>query len=257
MSLNQTRVRLARLERLAQSDDVKVENKKLSLESPIDPELVKAITDEYDFIEEVFTSRAGRWRGPLATDPETPEEIQARARIAELAKTIGCPPCYGFVEYWKDDTRLHEKIDDNEKAQVKVRMEIFWHSPEGQARIRLDRLENGPGLIDPAGFKEIERLLKLYPEPWANPTNTGHVSWLIQKRGKLADRKRRAEKHQHRIKQRDELGRSSRTKPSIGNLLYAPPAIARYFELLRKTESLPAKTASHIIGLSACSSRNH
>jgi len=102
-----------------------------------------------------------------------------RERIAERAKTISCPPSYGLREFWIDNDRVPEylfEIEEEEEkvqmAEAKVRMEAFKQSPEGRARIRLHELENGPGLRTAAEREEIDRLLKLYPEPWCSPKET-------------------------------------------------------------------------------------
>jgi hypothetical protein len=236
MTIKQLRARLDRLERSIKLDDPKVEQKKLPFEFPIDPALAKEILDEQRFLHAVRSSRG--FRSISRGDPETPEESLAGARIVELARTISCPTHYGFKQFWSDHKRVNElfvekeAISDAEEAQVTARMEAFKQSPEGRARIRLDELENGPGLITPAALEEMERLLKLYPEPWADPRYTNHVRWLIDKRGTPKDRKRRAEKHQRWIKER-EAARRSEIKPKKKKL-YTQWDVSRYIEVLRK-----------------------
>jgi hypothetical protein len=229
MTIKQLRARLGRLEQSAKLNEAKVEEGKLRFDFPIDPALAKAILDEYEFLQEVKFSRGFR-----RVDPDTPEESLARARIVELAKAISCPPRYGFNEFWNDHERVtrlfwKDAMTDAEEAQVRARMEAFKQSPEGRARIRLDALEK-PGLLSPAEYEEMERLLKLYPEPWADPGATSHVSWLIDERGTPEDRKRRVEKYELWIKERDAR---SKLKPKKTKL-YTQWDVTRYIEMLRK-----------------------
>jgi hypothetical protein len=206
MTIKQFRSRLDCLERSAKSNEVKREESKLPFEFPIDPAVVKAMWVEHEVIRDFFYLHPNG-------GPDTPEVSQARARLAELAEKIGCPPCYGFIEFWNDHDRLSRMIwDDDARAQIMARMEAFEQSPEGRARIRLDYLEKGPVFIGPAEYEELERLLKLYPEPWAQPKWSGYVSYLLKERGTPEDRKRRAEKDQRRIKERAERSLESKKK---------------------------------------------
>src|SRR5262249_422263 len=161
MSIRQLKTRLDRLEK-----EVKGEERKIPFNFALDPALVKAMSDDYDRLDALDFARVEYWRGPLHPDypiPDTPEIRALRERIAETAKTISCPPSYGFREFWIDNDRgpeyLFELEEEEEKvqiAEVKVRMEAFKQSPEGRARIRLHELENGPGLRTAAEREEID-----------------------------------------------------------------------------------------------------
>src|SRR5262249_45795483 len=75
------------------------------------------------------------------TEQDTQEEHAIRAHMMKTTEMIGCPPCYGFKEYWSDHEWFYEiwapseRPSDDEKAQATARMEAFKQSPEGRARI--------------------------------------------------------------------------------------------------------------------------
>jgi len=87
MTSRQLRARLARLEQSAKSKKVKVEERKLPFEFPIDPALAKAIKEDYDHLTEDYDHP---WRN------DAPEHRALRARIDENTKTITFLPSYGF-----------------------------------------------------------------------------------------------------------------------------------------------------------------
>jgi hypothetical protein len=218
MTRKQIRARLDRLELSARAKETKREEAyKPPVDFPIDPAVVQEIEDEYAFLFEVKFPRYNSW-----TDGErpTPEETQTRARIAALASTIHCPPSYGFQQYWEDDEYRRGRQNDPEKAQARARMEAYKQSPEGRARLRLNDLENGDGLRGLAAYEEMERLLKLYPQPWCNPRVTYLVTMLLQKRGTPKDRKLHAEKHQYWINKSKERDRSKIKPGRIGTTHY-------------------------------------
>lgn len=234
MSTKQIRARLERLELIAKSKRTEEEEeKKLPFDFPIDPKVVQEIDDEHEFLKQVKSPFCDGWR---RESPATPEEIETRARIAALARAIGCPPCYGFKEYWDDEDRLtnlhRPRPSKAESAQAQARMEAYKASPEGQARLRLDYLENGSGLLTPTTYEEMERLIKLYPEPWAQPKWTNLVSSLLNQRGTSKDRKLRFEKHQRWIKEREERLRSKVKPPK--RQLGVDWRVKKYIEALRK-----------------------
>lgn len=230
MTTKQLRARLTQLERSARSKDEKAGERSVPFDFPIDAAVIRAIADEEDFIEYVAFSRPDRLFGLTRVDPDTPEESQAHARIAELAKSISCPPSYGFNEFWKDENRSRDwKCKKNERPLINARMHAYKHSPEGRARLRLDYLLR-TAFLDPAKLEELERLLKLYPEPWADPTWTNYVRWMIVERGTPADRKLRMEKHERRRREKEECRKIERKST------YERPAVrkvAKYFDLLR------------------------
>ena len=61
-----------------------------------------------------------------------------------------------------------DDIDDLE-AQSIARAEAFKQTPEGRGRLRLEELLRARRWKSAAEHDEIERLLKLYPEPWQHP----------------------------------------------------------------------------------------
>ena len=158
--------------------------------------------DECAFLFEVKFKRFNFWTNGKR---RTPEEIQTRARIAALASTIHCPPSYGFLQYWEDvEYRRGLQFYDPERALVRARMEAYKQTPEGRARVRLDYLENGDGYRGLAAYEEMDRLIKLYPEPWCDPRETHRVRYKLKERGTPKDRKLRAEKHQRWINNWEE-----------------------------------------------------
>jgi site-specific DNA-cytosine methylase len=207
MSIRQLRTRLDRLARSAKLKEGKGEERKVPFNFALDPALVKAMSDDWDQLNKLKLPHPvyGIW----APGPDTPEQRAVRERIAERAKTINCPPSYGFKEFWVDADWLSEVTREprskSEKAEAKVRMEAFKESPEGRARIRLHELENAPGLITAAECEEIDRLLKLYPEPWCSPKWTNYVSDVITNRPEA--RKERL-KHPHWIAKREARERA-------------------------------------------------
>src|SRR5262249_45376997 len=102
MSIRQLRKRLDRLARSAKWKEVKGEERKILFNFPLDPAVVKAMSDDLDQLRGREGQYVDYWRGPFhpdypdIRDPETPEMRVIRERIAERAKTIGCPPSYGF-----------------------------------------------------------------------------------------------------------------------------------------------------------------
>jgi len=201
MSTKNLRGRLDQLEQRRQSSEAKAEKKVLPFEFPIDPAVV----------EELAIGRQSLDKGPSHREPETPEEIRTKARMAALARTIRCPPSYGFKEYWNDtgwwgtiSKQMNDVESEEDRNHRLARMAAYEQSPEGQARRRLNDLENGVPLIliGPAEFEERERLIKMYPEPWVHPGSTSQVEMLLERRGTLEDRKWLAEKHQRWIKER-------------------------------------------------------
>ena len=204
MTLKQIRGRLDRLELSARAKEIKREETYTppSYDFPIDPAVVQEMQDECAFLFEVKFFRLNFWTNG---ERRTPEEIQTRARIAALASTIHCPPSYGFQQYWEDvKYRRGLQIYDPERALARVRMEAYKQTPEGHARVRLDYLENGDGYRGLAAYEEMDRLIKLYPEPWCDPRETHRVRYKLQERGTPKDRKLRAEKHQRWINNWEE-----------------------------------------------------
>jgi hypothetical protein len=80
MSTKNLRGRLDQLEQRRQSSEAKAEKKVLPFEFPIDPAVV----------EELAIGRQSLDKGPSHREPETPEEIRTKARMAALARTIRC-----------------------------------------------------------------------------------------------------------------------------------------------------------------------
>ena len=76
----------------------------------------------------------------------------------------------------------------------------------------------------------MERLLKLYPEPWCDPRETHRVRYKLQERGTPKDRKLRAEKHQRWINNREER-RHIKIKPGRVSTTYY---VKNYIEALRR-----------------------
>ncbi len=212
----QLRARLTRLERLAKSKDIKTERTKLPFEFPIDPEIAKALADDRKRFDELegstgLSDRITKGKG------DTPEQGVIRTRMAETARKVTCPPCYGFNEYWKDtgppDVWLEKErweeiwnLSESEKAQRIARMEVYLHSPEGRERLRLHELGHTSLWQSPAEHEEIERLAALYPEPWAHPGNSALVAWASIG-STPEERKRKAEKDRRRSEKRAALDR--------------------------------------------------
>ena len=158
MSSRQLRARLDRLERSV--GETKSQGRRLAFEFPIDPELAKALLDDWKRLHEIDHEHFGERLRTSNRDDDTPEEIALRERIAQNAKTINCPPSYGLKEFlddqltlWalgkaKEDLWSWEKeffIDnledvDAERAQLCARTEAFKQTSEGQARFRLEKL---------------------------------------------------------------------------------------------------------------------
>jgi hypothetical protein len=236
MSAKQLRARLTKLEHSAQQRNVKTQTPKAYYEFPIEPAVLKAMADDYSRLIEITCSwfvdprpypssfppegREGYEkviaRLKLNTPPTWPSEAdEIRARIAERAKTIKCPPYYGFKEHWMDYAKyiywgVACDLPEEEKLQAKVRMEVFKQTPEGQARCRIDYLEDG--YLSHAKCEEMIQLLKIYPEPWVDPRSINDVRSIEDRRTPEALR-RRADKDQRWIDQRkEELQRKNGTK---------------------------------------------
>jgi hypothetical protein len=214
MTIKQLRARLGRLEQSAKLNDAKVEQRKLPFDFPIDPALAKAIRDDCRHLKELEGDRHELFmRRYIRCDPDPPEERAVQARIAEQAKTISCSPCYGFNEFWDDDRRLASlktvKDADAEEAQVIARMEAFKQTPEGRARIRLDELESADRWRTAAEHEEIERLIKLYPEPWHDPKSR-LLPYALSIRGTPEERKRKAERDRRAAEKAEALRRTQR-----------------------------------------------
>ena len=210
MSTKRLQARLTRLERAVKPIEPKVETKKDPHGFVIETSVLEAM--DADFVR-LDTLRRDLWLsgGWASSPPDTPEISDVRARIAERVQTIKCPPSYGFKEHWMDVPKISRweggwSLSDEERLLARVRMEVFRQTPEGQARIRLDYLENKV-LRSSAVYDEIERLLKLYPEPWVDPRATGGVNEALRRRGTQEERKHLAEKHQRWIREKEERRR--------------------------------------------------
>ena len=94
MSSRQLRARLDRLERSV--GETKSQGRRLAFEFPIDPELAKALLDDWKRLHEIDHEHFGERLRTSNRDDDTPEEIALRERIAQNAKTINCPPSYGL-----------------------------------------------------------------------------------------------------------------------------------------------------------------
>ena len=84
-------------------------------------------------------------------------------------------------------------------------MEVFKHTPEGEARLRIVALEEG--YLGHSEYVELIQLLKTYPEPWVDPKCTNEVV-AMRERLSAENLKRRTEKEQHLIKEREERERN-------------------------------------------------
>jgi hypothetical protein len=193
MSTRQLRARLIQLEHSAKLKSAESAKRKPPYCFPIDPVVYQVLLDDLKHLNglknKAFDERKVGCYPPI----KSPELVEALARFGERAKTIPCPPCYGFKEHWEDYKNyfsFHRTFEFDRRGEptdhdeIRIRMEIFRQSPEGRARIRLDYLENRLELIGPAEHNEIEQLLKLYPEPWENPANTNMVIEWLEKRRK-------------------------------------------------------------------------
>ena len=223
MSSRQLRARLGRLERSV--GETKSQGRRLAFEFPIDPELAKALLDDWKRLGEIDHEHYWERLRTGNRDDDTPEQIALRERIAQNAKTINCPPSYGLKEFlddqltlWalgkaKEDLWSWEKeffIDnledvDAERAQLCARTEAFKQTPEGQARFRLEELLKKRGWKSPAEHEEIERLMNQYPEPLHHPRN-----FLARPRPSLEELREDA----NRDRRIAEEKRSARSKPA-------------------------------------------
>jgi hypothetical protein len=139
----------------------------------IEPEVARILRDGME--------RLSRFDGPLSSDEEQ-EKSELRARIAETARGISCPPNYGRREAQQDRDRLQtifakrrsgasggakalSEAQIAEEAQLAARVAAFDEGPEPRARGRILELaiaDFSGGLSD-AETEELERLQKAYP----------------------------------------------------------------------------------------------
>jgi hypothetical protein len=205
MRTKQLRSRLTKLERAPKPSEEKEETKKDPFGFAIEPDVLEAMDTDFERLNKLILDSYLNMKGGYCPI-EAPECHELRARIAERAKTIKCPPSYGFKEHWMDDSKcslskLSWNLPHEEKLQARVRMEVFRQTPEGQTRLRIVTLEKG--LLGHAEYEELIQLLKVYPEPWINPIFTTLVAHT-RERLSLKNLKERTERDQLRIKKREE-----------------------------------------------------
>jgi hypothetical protein len=190
MSTRGFRARLDRLTRAA--NRANKQEKDHAYDITIDPALAKAIRDDEARLTVLVQkphvpSKHGG--GPLSA-AEVEEQNMLRARMAERARAIGCPPGYGQKEYLTESNRLHKlhckrmsppscgggtlsDAEDAEEAQLTARVAAFRESPEGRARERIFELfikEIGRR-ITTAEKNELDSLRTLYPNPPLDPND--------------------------------------------------------------------------------------
>lgn len=202
-----TRRLRARLDRLMQSaNSTTEENKARACDFTIDPALAEALRDDRKRLDELDPPALWlRLIKPRRTGEEEEEEVRMlRARIAERASTISCPPSYGIKECRDDERRLRDedkvKYSDAEKAQLVARIEAFNQTPEGCARAHIRELRFKLGWKSQAEHSELERLITLYPDPDMDPND------LM----KDAEKRRRDAESDQRIFERANFLRSRR-----------------------------------------------
>lgn len=150
----------------------------------IDPVVARAIRDDYARLTKLVQKRYSP--GSLSAAEEQ-EDSRLRARIAELAKAIGCPVGYGALQARKDSDRLHQLFckrisppscggglrdaEDAEEAQLTARVKAYEQSPEGLARSRILDLEMKAfwGGRTTTEQSELDGLRALYPNPPLDP----------------------------------------------------------------------------------------
>jgi hypothetical protein len=145
----------------------------------IEPKVARLLRDDME--------RLSRFAGPLSS-AEQEEKSELRARIAETARGISCPPNYGRKEAEQDRDRLQAifakrrsgasggktltEAQIAEEAQLAARVAAFDEGPEPRARDRILVLtieDFSRGLSD-AETEELERLKKAYPpDPRPDP----------------------------------------------------------------------------------------
>jgi hypothetical protein len=157
----------------------------------IDPVVARAIRDDTERLNELLRKRyaPSQHGGPLSAAEEQ-EDSRLSARIAELAKAIGCPVGYGALQAQKDGNRLsklyYKRIsppscgggdlsdaEDAEEAQLRARVAAYEQSPEGLARSRIRDLglKECLGRCTTAEQGELDRLRALYPNPPLDPND--------------------------------------------------------------------------------------
>ncbi len=157
----------------------------------IEPGLARRLRDDRERLKQLERKRSG---GPPSAAEEQ-EESSLRARIAETARTIGCPANYGFRESLKDQDRLHlffckrisppscgggplSEADDAEEAQLTARVAAFEETPEGRGRRRKGDLTM-KGFFKPlsaAEQNELDSLQALYPNLPFDPNDPADVA---------------------------------------------------------------------------------
>ena len=185
-----TRSLRTRLDRLTRANSAIGQEKDHASDFTIDPALAKALRDDYEHLKVLLRKRwePSKYGGPpSATEME--EARLLRARIAERARAIGCPPGYGPQERRTDSDRLHKFLckrlspplcgggpfsdaEDAEEAQLTARLAAFHESPEGRARERIGELflKSFRGLST-AEQNERDNLKSLYPDLPPDPND--------------------------------------------------------------------------------------
>jgi hypothetical protein len=182
MNVRQLRARLDRLERSVNM--IVRAGRDHCRDFAIDPELARALRDDYERLNELERKR---WGSPLSTI-EAEEECALRASLVEIAKKISCPASYGLREKGKDDRRLYQlwckrrwprgglsDAEDAEGAQLTARILAFEQTPEGLARSRIRTLLL-TGNISSSEKRELDSLEALYPEPPLDPDDPLRVA---------------------------------------------------------------------------------
>jgi hypothetical protein len=180
MSMRSFRIRLDRLTRSAKS--AIGQERDHACDFTIEPAIAKALRDDYERHNALF--HKNRRQGEHGEPPNAggiEKERMLRARIAERARAIGCPPGYGQRECFDDENRLHKfsskrmspplcgggpfsEAEDAEEAQLRARVVIFNEIPEGRARHRLKELDlKKYSELSTTEQSELDGLKALYP----------------------------------------------------------------------------------------------
>lgn len=148
--------------------------------STIDIEEAKALRNIQRRLGTLLRKRYGQNGGPL-TAAEIAEQSELRALFSTNSAALVCPPGYGPKDAMEDSNRLHQLnckrlsppscgdgelkgADDEEEANLMVRVAAFRYSQEGRERHRITELEVYRLYRSNDEQAELDELRLVYPK---------------------------------------------------------------------------------------------
>ena len=139
----------------------------------IEPAVARALRDDKQRLEFLWSSESYPYRDEAAA-----EMAELEARIAEIGKTLECPPGYTLMDAREDRQRRNEldsvrrrgavltTAEDVEDAHLHARLEAYRRSPECVGRQRISELGfvKISRRLTPAEENELADLQARYPD---------------------------------------------------------------------------------------------